>query len=258
MALLKLVTADGELTDEGKKTKAAKLRVVKGDKTDIVETPVEEGVTVLSGPGVANVSFANLPTAISRLVGLLKDAEDTKLAAARVVIAIENQELYRQANVETMGEFYPILLSQLEGVGWGAKRTVQAWVSFVKLFLDQLGVNEAQAMKANSHLHTLYVLANVDRKSGELKDAEEKPGKVDSHDFEALTNVITGLVALPTVEQKKAGLDADATAAMLAAQVPASDLRVFKELVGTAPVLPLNGWTVKETEAVVDAAKKKP
>src|SRR5262249_51226150 len=154
-----------------------------------------------------------------RLVNLLKDAEDRKLAAARVVIAIERQELYREANCETMNDFYPILLDQLEGVGWGAKRTVQAWVAFVKLFLDQLEGSEAQAMKANSHLHTLYVLANVDRKSGELKDAEEKPGKVDESDFKALTNVVTALVALPTVEQKRAGLDAAATRELLLAQV---------------------------------------
>lgn len=258
MALTKLVTEGGDLTEAGKAAKAAKLTVIKGGQNDITETQVSEGVTVLTGPGVAEVSFANLPTAISRLVNLLKDAEDRKLAAARVVIAIERQELFRQANVETMGEFYPILLAQLEGVGWGAKRTVQAWVSFVKLFLDQLGVNEAQAMKANSHLHTMYVLANVDRKTGELKDAEEKPGKIDSHDFEAITNVITALVALPSVEQKKAGLDEDATEAMLASQVPASDLQTYKALVGQKPVLPLNGWTVKDTEDVVALLKKKP
>src|SRR5262245_40120162 len=118
MALQKLVTEGGELTEAGKAAKAAKLTVIKGGQNDITETQVGDGMTVLSGPGAANISFANLPTAINRLVNLLKDAEDRKLAAARVVIAIERQELYREANCETMNDFYPILLDQLEGVGW--------------------------------------------------------------------------------------------------------------------------------------------
>jgi hypothetical protein len=219
------------------------------------EVVVADGVVVLTGK---DVSFANLGTAVKRLVDLLKEGDSLKLSAARVVQAISRQELYREAGVETMAAFYPLLLAQTASVGWQAERTVKMWLAFTNLYLDVLKLDEAKAMKANSHLHSLYALAAVDRKSGELADATEKPGKLGAGDFEAIVLVITGLVTAPKGADKQTGLDATQTYGLLVnAGVSADHLKTYEEKVGGAPYLPVSGWTVADTRAVIDLLKGK-
>ncbi len=216
---------------------------------------IAEGIVVITGK---DVTFANLPTAIRRLVVLLKDGDSLKLSAARVVQAISRQELFREAGCETMQAFMPLLLQQTASVGWAAERTVKQWLAFANLYLDEMGLDEEKALKANSHLGSLYVLAAVDRKSGELLSAPEKPGKLGAEDFEAIVQTITGLVTAPKGTDKAAGLDVAKTRDLLLdAGVLADHLDAYQAKVGGAPYLPVNGWTVADTRAVIDLLRGK-
>lgn len=232
--------------------KALELGAPKKDE----QIELSPGVTVLTGPGTRDVSFPNLASAIKRLVELLRDSADKKLAAARVVQAVDKQQLYREAGFETMRDFYPTLLAQTAAVGWQAERTVKMWLAFANLYLDQLALPEPQAMRSNSHLHALYVLADVDRKSGELLDATEKEGKLGAVEFEDITRVISALVTAPTPAQKAEGLDADATAEVLkVAGVSDAALTTFEKRAGTKPAVPVSGWSVADTRSVIEAIR---
>lgn len=201
------------------------------------------------------VSFPNLSTAITKLVEYLRASEDKKLAAARVVQAIDRQQLYREQGFNDMKSFYPVLLQHTAAVGWQAERTVKMWLAFANLYLDQLELPEPQAMKANSHLHAMYVLGEVDRSTGELVDDPEKDGKLPATDFEAAIKVVTGLVTAPSIEQKLSGLDAAETKKVLAGSVTATEYEAFKRLAGAEPTLPQNGWTVADTRELIEKLK---
>ena len=218
--------------------------------TDIQKS---DEIEILVGLDAKTSAFVSLKEAVGFLVDLLRETEDKKLAAARVVQAIERQELYREAGCNSMKEFYPYLLEQTAAVGWNAERTVRNWVAFAGLYLDRMGLNERDALKANSHLHALYTLADIDRKTGELRFDTDNEKKVDGYTFRAIAEIVTALVARATPEQKSDGRDAEATRNfLLSSGIFERQLEVFEEAAGYAPFIPENGWAVAQTRQLIE------
>src|SRR5215211_537301 len=125
------------------------------------DTLAQYGVVRTADPKVlvfTKPQYTNLPSAVDALVNHMRQGETLLLAIARDVQAIRDLELYREAGVETMEAFYPILLQETSRVGWGSVRTLKAYLSFTDVYLDCLALPGPKAMGALSHLQTLYVL----------------------------------------------------------------------------------------------------
>lgn len=220
--------------------------------TDIQKDDIE----ILVGLDAITSAYTSLGDAVQHLVSTLRETEDKKLVAARIVQTIERQELYREAGCNSMSEFYPLLLEQTASVGWNAERTVRAWVAFASLYLDKLKFDERTALKANSHLHTLYTLADVDRKSGELRTSTENEKKLDAIDFTTIAKVVTALAVVPSAADKENGRsEAETQELLLSASLTERQLERFTALVGYAPFIPEGGWAVSHTRTLIEAIR---
>jgi hypothetical protein len=182
---------------------------------------------------------------VDALVNHMRQGETLLLAIARDVQAIRDLELYREAGVETMEAFYPILLQETSRVGWGSVRTLKAYLSFTDVYLDCLALPGPKAMGALSHLQTLYVLADWDRKEKELRMETEKMGKLPAVGFEAIVKVVSRLVN----EAGDAGMDAKATLLALGEVGLATEAADFTAIAKMEPIVPAGGWSVADTRA---------
>lgn len=222
----------------------------------------DEAAAVDVGPGVKVLTtkqprFPNLDTAIASLVTHLEEGERLLLVIARDVQAIRDQELYKEVDgVENMAQFFPILLTRTAQVGWGSVRTLKAYMSFADIYLDTLQLPEDSAMGAVSHLQTLQVLGDWDRKEKELRLSTDKEGKLGSVRFEAVVKVITSMVNAPddVIDAEFDGADErrDQTVSYLRnIGIDQRDIDAWTELLGAAPMIPAAGWTVAETKQAV-------
>lgn len=222
----------------------------------------DEAAAVDVGPGVKVLTtkqprFPNLDTAIASLVTHLEEGERLLLVIARDVQAIRDQELYKEVDgVENMAQFFPILLTRTAQVGWGSVRTLKAYMSFADIYLDTLQLPEDSAMGAVSHLQTLQVLGDWDRKEKELRLSTDKEGKLGSVRFEAVVKVITAMVNAPddVIDAEFDGADErrDQTVAYLRnIKIDQRDIDAWEELLGAKPMIPAAGWTVAETKQAV-------
>lgn len=216
---------------------------------EAVTTP--GGVVVVSG----DATYENLATAVSALVAAIRADEHNKLTAARIVDTIDRQELYREAGVDTFRAFLPALLEQTAAVGWKSATSIKRYLAWYRLYIRELGFEPREAVNAVSHLHQLYVLANIDRKSGELAFSD-KDGKLDPARFEDVVRLVLWAVAGTTREQQVAGLHHDDVEKVLATAPHATHmLQTFRELMGRRFALPARGWTLADTQGIIDRVR---
>lgn len=219
---------------------------------DIEVTRLGDGIELLTGAGVTNLSFPNLATAIKALVETVQSSEHARLKMARIVDAIDRQQLYREAGVEDMKSFFPILLQQTAAVGWKSETSIKRYLAFYRLYILQLQLNPEAAIRAVSHLHNLYKLAHIDRKTGELSNPD-KAGKLEPEQFEDVARLVIWLVSAPSKEQVLSGVSAEELLPLLEDAGLGSAARTYKELVGTDVELPQRGWQLADTQAIIDA-----
>lgn len=228
----------------------------KNEETAVVTAepqPIELSEGVVLFEQAEHLSFPNLGSAITELVKELRADEKSKLAMARIVDAIERQELYRETGVETMAAFFPQLLERTASVGWKSATSIKRYLGWYRLYLLGLQLPEEMAIRATSHLHTLYRLAHIDRKTGELSQSE-KQDKLSPVQFEDITRLVAFLVDAKPMRLRaglKEGVSAEVVAEVLAANGLNSAAQTYKELMGTDVALPPGGWTVSCTEAIV-------
>lgn len=203
--------------------------------------------------GQTELTFGNLATAIEVLVTTIRQDEAAKVKAARVIDAIDRQQLYREAGVATMKDFYPMLLSQTEAIGWKSATSLKRYLAWYRLYIRGLELNSGEAIKAVSHLHNLKVLAEV--KADELVESPDKEGKLGSVQFEDVARLVVALVNLPSKEQQATGLDEAATNALLLDAGLSSAQATYKELMGRDVVLPVGGWSLADTQEVIDRVR---
>ncbi len=158
---------------------------------DIEVTRLGDGIELLTGEGVADLSFPNLEAAIKALVAAVQNSEHARLKMARIVDAIDRQELYREAGVQDMKSFFPILLQQTSAIGWKSETSIKRYLAFYRLYIRQLQLNPDAAIRAVSHLHNLYKLAHLDRKTGELTNPD-KEGKLEPERVRGCGRLVTG------------------------------------------------------------------
>lgn len=218
----------------------------------------DEGVIDLGGGQAVLTTprprYGSLEAAVAALVDKLEKDADLKLAAARDLQAIRDEELWRQAGAESFKAYLPVLAQQLRAIGWGSARSLNNYLSFADLYLDYLAFDERDAMNAASHLLVVYRLADIDRSKGELRDEPSKDGKLGADDFSSVAHLVTSLVNAPTDEQLDKGLTVEETAELVGAELT----EVYTELTGRKLALPMGGWSVSDTEELVKAVQKKP
>lgn len=229
---------------------AIKPMVKKPASSDIEIAP---GVSIVGSDdfGPTALSFPNLATAIEALVGTIRSDEAAKVKMARIIDAIERQELYREAGVDTMKAFFPMLLAQTEAIGWKSATSIKRYLAWFRLYILELGLDSKEAIRAVSHLHNLKVLADV--KNGELVADTEKDGKLGAAEFEAVVRFVTRMVTGPTKEQQTSGLDEVATAALTIDYPEGRD--AYVKIVGRVPVLPAGGWSLADTQEIIDCLR---
>lgn len=263
-------------------------------RTDI-EKPVGQVVQLDAKTAVVDgdeATYASLEAAVNTLVGFLGQREKLQLRAARVVQHIRDQELFKQVpGCETFEAYLPILKVETAQVGWKAERTIQQYMSFADVYLDVIGIPERIAMAATSHLNTLYSLADLDRKQPvllpalkaghkerrrpSLKDETEKHGKLKGEQFEDLAFLLSWLVTADwTDDQLDNGVSNELLVPLMLETDNAAMERntaegrndwagrtvaaqTFQTLMGYGLGLPVGGWTVADTEAVVKKIKGK-
>lgn len=209
------------------------------------------GAQLLTG-ATEDLTFSNLADAIRALVETVQQDEHSRLKMARIVDAIDRQQLYREAGVETMKAFFPVLLQQTASVGWKSETSIKRYLAFFRLYIQQLSLDPSKAIRSVSHLHNLYKLAHLDRKTGELTDPD-KAGKLDPVQFEDVAQLVTWLVSSPTKEQVLAGVNAETLRPVLDDLGLGKAADTYKELVGTEVEIPQRGWTLSHTQAIIDA-----
>lgn len=223
-----------------KKTSPANTSVVTPDGTVVIEE-------------AKHLSFANLQEAISALVGELRTNEASKLDMARIVDAIDRQQLFLEAGCTSMKAFFPLLLERTASVGWKSATSIKRYLAFYRLYVLQLNFAPTTAIKAASHLHTLYRLAALDRKSGELVDPETE-GKLNPVEFEDICRLVAYLVELPdpALRAKVAeGVSAEDLLPFLGEARLLPSAQAYIDIMGIAVALPAKGWNVTHTEAIV-------
>lgn len=211
------------------------------------------GAVVLTSP---RPRYQNLQSAVEDLVAVFAQGENLKIRAARIVQAIRDQQLYRELGFESFKDYLPALLSVTAGIGWTAERTLKAYLQFVDVYLDQLHFDEQEATGAVTHLQLLTKLVERDS-DGLLKLYPEKVGKVGAAEFEAVSRVISWLVNKPSAEITTTGADEGAIGAALVEAGLATELQVFQNVAGFYPSLPVGGWQVADTKALIDRVAKK-
>lgn len=219
-------------------------------KNDSADIEIAPGVAIIGTDdyGPTSLSFPNLATAIEALVGTIRSDEAAKVKMARIIDAIERQELYREAGVDTMKAFFPMLLQQTEAIGWKSATSIKRYLAWFRLYIMELGLESKDAIRAVSHLHNLKVLAEV--KSGALVDDTEKPGKLGAAEFEAIVRLVTHLVNAPTKAQQASGLDGLETAKLTVDLPEGRD--AYIKIVGRPLVLPAGGWSLADTQEIID------
>lgn len=231
----------------GPEQKAVPLPVVQEPEVIVTVSPGVEVISVADKP-----TFSSLEAATRELRTLLVSGESLKLKAARVVQAIRDQQLYKELGYPNFNAYLPELLKVTAEVGWNNKRSIQQYIAFVSVFLDQLCFPAEEAVNAFSHLNILLRLAQVDRKSGELVDGDGEK-KLRADHFEGITQTVTFLVNTPSwAEDLATGADESITTARMAVTSLGGAAEVWNTLLGSYPSLPKGGWTVAHTRDLVD------
>ena len=227
------------------------------------------------------MNFNDLQLALKELMETLRQGERFRVRGARILDAIERQELYRQVGFESMKAFFPYLIEQMENFGWKSGTSIKRYLAWYRLYLKQLQLDADAAVASVSHLHNLYVLAHLDRKTGEL-DSPEKPGKLEPEVFEDITRLVTTLVGgltpegvtqalgSDTIEQlrqgaglpegmspvkviNKVGLSPEDTRKLLGSEHLA---QTYQSLMGEEVRLPEGGWQLADTQRIIDRVRK--
>lgn len=229
------------------------VRAIRGRREQVEEVEVAEGVVVQKG------EFPNLPTAIAELVKALKNFEGSKLRMAEILYEIETKKLYLEAPAKSMKAYFPVLQEETEKIGWGSVTTLKRYLAWYKLYVKALGLDPKQALNAVSHLFALKDLADLDRKTGELKE-DVKPGKLSALPFEEIARLVAFLVNVPAPALRGRllegeGADHETVVEALDEAMLAKAAEVYKEVVGEDVVLPAGGWSLQDTQRIVNAVK---
>lgn len=219
-------------------------------------TPADEGAVDVGGTVVLTTPmprYASLADATKALVGFVREGETARIRAARALQNIRDAELYREAGATSFKAFMPVLCEQLDGVGIKSASAIKRALMLADLFLDELALDELAATKSIGHLNVLHRLADLDRKTGELRIETEKTDKLNAPDFEEATRLVVALVTVPTKAQKQSGLSVEETAALLDAADLGSSTELFERLTNRQVSLPAGGWSLANTQALVDA-----
>jgi hypothetical protein len=203
-----------------------------------------------------NATYPNLATAVGELVKLVSAGEGGKLNMAAVVDAIDRQQLYREVGCANFSEFFPTLLAQTESVGWKSAGSIKRYLAFFRTYIRELDIGPKRAIGAVSHLHILYRLANVDRKTQTLSE-EEKAGKLEAEAFAQIAELVAFLVAAEPKALRDAirgeGLSGEPLKEVLHTAVLSRARETYEEIMGTELTFPKGGWKVSDTQAIVDA-----
>lgn len=211
--------------------------------------------SVISIDSGRELTFNDLGEAIAALRQEAKNDESARLRAARIVRAIERQELYKQfPGITSMKAFFPILIEQLAQF-WKSATSLKRYLAILKIYVEQLQFEAAAVVDAVSHLDLLRVLVEVDRATGELVIEPDKDGKLGSPQFEDVARLVTFLVTGLEPEIEVEGLGADEMGEVLAAKKLEAAAQTYRELVGAPLSLPAGGWTLANTKAIVAAVR---
>ena len=202
--------------------------------------------------GQLELSFPNLATAIEALIGTLRSDEAAKVKMARIIDAIDRQQLYKEAGITSMAAFFPLLLAETEKVGWKSSTSIKRYLAWYRIYIRSLSLDSGAAIRAVSHLHNLKVLAEV--RADELVEHPVKGGKLGARQFEDVARLIVALVNLPSKEQQSSGLDAKATSDLLSSAGLVC-VQTYKELMGRDVILPVGGWSLSDTQEIIDRVR---
>ena len=192
-----------------------------------------------------------LETTIKHIQRLVREGERGRLAAARQVALLKENDAYQQLGYATWKAFLKDLMTQLAGVGWKADRTVRNWLDLISVYIDQYDFSEDDVVAASSHLVLLLPLIGRDRQTGEVFSDETKPIP-DVEDFGTLASVIIGLVSLLSTDERTNGLNAREFTERFGAAAA-----VVNRLSTVPVVVAGGGWTVKDTKELADRIKGK-
>jgi hypothetical protein len=208
-----------------------------------------QGHAVLAGE---HISFASLEDAINALKQTIAEDESNKLKMARIVRAIEAQQLYLQIpGCLSFKAFLPMLLERTASVGWKSATTIKRYLAFVKLYLEQLDFDADQAIRTVSHLFELQRIVSLDRKTGSLAEPK-KDDKLGPVAFEDVARLVIQMVTGFTRDQMVSGLDEAQTAEVLAAAGMTAQAGTYHEIMGEDIKMPPKGWSVTDTQRIVE------
>lgn len=207
-------------------------------------------IELLVAEEAQDVSFSGLSEAVRTLVSTIRDGENARLRAARIVDAIDRQKLYREANCATMKDFMPTLLECVENLGFGSVGSIKRYLTFYRLYIREMNLNPDVAMKSVSHLHALSRIAALDRKTGGLL-VPEKEGKLPPEQFEDIVHLVCWLVVAPTKAQATRGMCYEELLPLLTKDGLATQAATFKEVAGYEVELPEGGWTLEDTRYII-------
>lgn len=253
--------------------KAPKLRVVQPNedpnKVEVLSGYASEPVVIETGAEgqvvvLGELNFETIGEAIKFIGDNLKATENARIAVARAVRYIDEKALYKQAGYETFKGFLTFLLERTAAIGWKSATSIKRYLAFVRLYLEQLDIDHDTAVAAVSHYHNLYVLAHLDRKSGELADPDKEGNdprgvKLGPVEFEDIARLVGFLVkreapVLRAAAQEK-GLDAEKTAEVLEANGYRQQVETYKKLTGRELSFPEGGWKLADTQVIIDAVR---
>ncbi len=197
--------------------------------------------------------YESLEAAIDDLKTEALKTEESRLRAALIIRDIERGELFKQIpGCDSMKAFYPLLWARLENISWKSTSSFKRWLALVKLYLEQLDLNREKAVLSASSLFILARLADLDRKTGLLRDEASKEGKLGASEFDTMARLVVFMKTGFTREQMVSGMDVAATRKVLDDAGLGYAAGTFQDLMGYEIQLPVKGWSTADTQAIVD------
>ncbi|HEV7236246.1 MAG TPA: hypothetical protein VGN15_08705 [Ktedonobacteraceae bacterium] len=173
-------------------------------------------------------SYSSLDDAEKSIYELLDQGEHLRLQQVRILLAIRDQQLYRERIDMTTGQpfvsfdaYIKKFISSSASFSGDAPRTLRSWLSRYLVYVDGLSLAEDVLVEMGSHFEVALPLAAKDRRCQLLEDDEELP---------------TGGMRLGAKEFEKFVGDI---------QQKVKDYR-------DNPDIPEMRWTVKDTKAAVE------
>lgn len=135
-----------------------------------------------TGEIVDDLSFSTLEDAENVFYSLMEQSEALWIRKTKVLVAIRDQQLYRERQDPKTGEPYASFEAYLKGIVHSvaafdsvAPRTLKLWMASYLILCEQLGFGTDDLMELGTHAHVMQPLAARGRGYQLLETNEETP-----------------------------------------------------------------------------------